>query len=416
MSRARPCPGHRLSRGSRWCRTGRRRRRHLRGAARPVRLARHRIGSRQTAPPSADGTTGRRDPRDESISGRLWGLGRRGFGVDTTRSDHRCGVRCSGTRRTLGRTVDLRSLAVVGAQSGDLQDQIDAGRPAWPDVAVVVVGANDVTHRVPPGRSVALLTAPSRGCRSTASRSSSAPAPTSERSVRSRTRCDGSRAGGAGRWQRHRWSPRCRSRVLAAVALADLLGAEFDAHPDTDVRSRPVPPVAGGYRALAEALVPSLADAVTASRHRTSGYDVARTRRGRRRAAEVGGAEVSADPDRASGRLLRLRRLASAGCPAGRRSNDRQGPLRRQSRSPRSGGATARGTRRIGGLAGPAEEITADHSQLVGGGQEGAGGARRRRLPEPQPPTRQRSWTPRPPGPRPAPCGRAHQGGAQASP
>lgn len=48
-----------------------------------------------------------------------------------------------------GRSVRLRTVAVVGAESKDLAAQLDAlPAPYRPDVAVVVVGGNDVTHRV----------------------------------------------------------------------------------------------------------------------------------------------------------------------------------------------------------------------------------------------------------------------------
>lgn len=57
------------------------------------------------------------------------------------------------------RPVRLRSVAVVGAESRDLAgqlDQLDAGYE--PDVAVIIVGGNDVTHRIPVGESVSELT------------------------------------------------------------------------------------------------------------------------------------------------------------------------------------------------------------------------------------------------------------------
>ncbi|KOG77371.1 GDSL family lipase, partial [Streptomyces varsoviensis] len=58
------------------------------------------------------------------------------------------------------RPVTLRNVAVPGAQSDDLERQTtrllaDPG-PA-PDVCVIMIGANDVTHRMPPARSVRLL-------------------------------------------------------------------------------------------------------------------------------------------------------------------------------------------------------------------------------------------------------------------
>ncbi|WP_144877092.1 SGNH/GDSL hydrolase family protein [Microbacterium sp. 1.5R] len=55
-----------------------------------------------------------------------------------------------GLARRLHRPVRLRTAAVVGSESSDLSAQLD-GLPAdyVPHVAVIVVGGNDVTHRVP---------------------------------------------------------------------------------------------------------------------------------------------------------------------------------------------------------------------------------------------------------------------------
>ena len=64
------------------------------------------------------------------------------------------------------RAVRLHTAAVVGAESSALAGQL-AGLPASyrPDVAVVIVGGNDVTHRVPVAESVEHLTACVRALR-----------------------------------------------------------------------------------------------------------------------------------------------------------------------------------------------------------------------------------------------------------
>ena len=52
--------------------------------------------------------------------------------------------------RRLHRPVRLHTGAVVGAESPDLPDQLDALPTSYsPHVAVIVVGGNDVTHRLP---------------------------------------------------------------------------------------------------------------------------------------------------------------------------------------------------------------------------------------------------------------------------
>ncbi|WP_226532454.1 SGNH/GDSL hydrolase family protein [Microbacterium paraoxydans] len=54
------------------------------------------------------------------------------------------------TGRRMHRPVRLRTAAVVGAESPDLSAQLDALPAGYrPHVAVIVVGGNDVTHRLP---------------------------------------------------------------------------------------------------------------------------------------------------------------------------------------------------------------------------------------------------------------------------
>ncbi|CAN7389384.1 SGNH/GDSL hydrolase family protein [Microbacterium maritypicum] len=58
------------------------------------------------------------------------------------------------TGRRMHRPVRLRTAAVVGAESPDLPAQLDALPAEYrPHVAVIVVGGNDVTHRLPVGLS-----------------------------------------------------------------------------------------------------------------------------------------------------------------------------------------------------------------------------------------------------------------------
>jgi hypothetical protein len=94
-----------------------------------------------------------------------------------------------------------------------------------------------------------------------------------------------------------------------AVALADLLGPEFAEHPERMFGPDQFHPSAEGYRAVADALVPSLVDALHRTPSRAAGdatsLEVARAAA---EAAEVGGAEVSADTGSRLKALLRLRR------------------------------------------------------------------------------------------------------------
>ena len=65
-----------------------------------------------------------------------------------------------GTAKRIHRSVRLTTAARVGSHASDLAGQIRSLAPTYrPDVAVIVVGGNDVTHRHPVAESVAHLEA-----------------------------------------------------------------------------------------------------------------------------------------------------------------------------------------------------------------------------------------------------------------
>lgn len=122
-----------------------------------ARLARKAIGEpRDEPPPDATGWYGRHR-RGPAVKVVLLGdSSAAGYGVERVEETPGAliasGIAVHGDRR-----VYLRSLAVVGAQTSHLAAQIDRALPVEPDVAVVMIGANDVTHSVRPSQSVAEL-------------------------------------------------------------------------------------------------------------------------------------------------------------------------------------------------------------------------------------------------------------------
>ncbi len=120
--------------------------------------ARRVIGRATTPPPVADGTYGSQRG-DRAL--RLLVVGdssAAGYGMDDP-SDTPPAMLASGLSHIAGRPVQVTSTAQVGARSSDLQRQLDRGLATRPDVVVMVIGANDVTHRVRPSESVRLLAA-----------------------------------------------------------------------------------------------------------------------------------------------------------------------------------------------------------------------------------------------------------------
>ena len=102
------------------------------------------------------------------------------------------------------RTVRLRSAAHVGSETSMVRAQLAALPPGYrADVAVIVVGGNDVTHRVRPAESVRHLREVLEPLWRSGPRSSWEPAPTSVRWAPCPSRCAPSPAAPRASWQRH---------------------------------------------------------------------------------------------------------------------------------------------------------------------------------------------------------------------
>jgi lysophospholipase L1-like esterase len=77
------------------------------------------------------------------------------FGTGASSPQHTLGARLTRTLEETGRAVDLQVVAVPGATSGDLAAQL--ARAGQADVALLVVGANDLTRQVPHGQAATAL-------------------------------------------------------------------------------------------------------------------------------------------------------------------------------------------------------------------------------------------------------------------
>ncbi|MFE4593740.1 SGNH/GDSL hydrolase family protein [Streptomyces laurentii] len=170
----------------------------------------------------------------------------------------------SGLAAVAERPVDLRVVALPGARSDDLERQVTlllAGPRGAPDVCVIMIGANDVTHRVPATESVRCLAAAVRRLRAAGSEVVVGTCPdlgTIEPV-----------------YQPLRWLARRASRQLAAaqtivvvehggrtVSLGDLLGPEFAANPREMFGVDNFHPSAEGYATAAMAVLPTVCAAL----------------------------------------------------------------------------------------------------------------------------------------------------------
>lgn len=234
-----------------------------------MRLARRQVGNgRHPHVPQADGRYGRAydtpGPGVEPLYLTLLG--------DSTAAGqgvHRAGqtpgaLLASGLAAVAERPVELRNVALPGARSDDLDRQVGLvlGDPGpVPDVCVIMIGANDVTARMPPTRSVRHLSAAVRRLR------------TAGTEVVVGTCPDLGTIEPVG--QPLRWLARRASRQLAAaqtigvveqggrtVSLGDLLGPEFEANPGELFGPDHYHPSAEGYATAAMALLPTVCAAL----------------------------------------------------------------------------------------------------------------------------------------------------------
>lgn len=249
-----------------------------------ARMARRAIGPQRGVPPYQDGRFG----PTTGTSLRLAIIGdsvAAGLGAETA-AETVAGALVRGVAAASHRPVSMINHAVVGARSADLERQVTRCLSARPHVAIIIIGANDVTHLVPhhlaaqrlalaierlsaAGIKVVVGTCPDLG---------------TVRPVGPPLR----------------WVARELSRSLAAVQrraatrsgarvvhLYDLLGPEFTAHAEAMFGPDRFHPSALGYRRIAAHLLPPVLDAMgltstrprrlelTASVPRVGGPDVA---------------------------------------------------------------------------------------------------------------------------------------------
>lgn len=218
-----------------------------------ARAARRAIGPQRGVPPYQDGRFG--PPTGTSIRLALLGDSvAAGLGADSA-ADTVAGVLVRGVTAASGRPVTVTNHAVVGARSADLERQVVRCLTARPHVAIIIIGANDVTHLVPRGRAAgrlahAIAVLRSAGCEVVVG---TCPDLGTVRPVGPPLQ----------------WVARTRSRQLAAaqrrvataagaeaVSLYDRLGPEFAAHAEVLFAPDRFHPSGLGYRRIGTHLLP----------------------------------------------------------------------------------------------------------------------------------------------------------------
>ena len=200
-----------------------------------------------TTPPTTTASTapGRGEPYDIVVLGDSSAAG---MGTDAAHETVGA-IIASGVAALTGRRVRLTNRAVVGAESSDLERQLansleDVMRP---DVVLIMVGANDVTHRIERSASVRQLEQTVRRIRALGSEVVVGTCPDLgtiqpiRQPLRSLMK----------RWSRDLAAAQTVAVVEAGgrtVSLGDLIGPEFARVAARDVQQGPVPPVGGRVR------------------------------------------------------------------------------------------------------------------------------------------------------------------------
>jgi lysophospholipase L1-like esterase len=224
--------------------------------------AKREIGPRRTVPPYADGRylpPGMDTARGTSLRLAFLGdSGAAGLGADDADGTPG-GALAADVAVASGRAVLLSNAAVVGARSKDLAAQVERVRTLRPHVAVVMIGANDITHSMRPQRSVRLLGDAVRRLREEGTEVVVGTCPdlgTVE-----------PLGGALKRWARRMSRELAAAQTIAveaegarAVQLGTALAPLFDAHPELYFSADRFHPSALGYQACAEALLPAVLD------------------------------------------------------------------------------------------------------------------------------------------------------------
>ncbi|MEO5651914.1 MAG: SGNH/GDSL hydrolase family protein [Marmoricola sp.] len=219
-------------------------------------FARKAIGTLDIRVPDSSGWYGRSRPGPAIKLALLGDSSAAGYGVRTVEETPGAWLG-SGVAERANRRVNVREYAVVGAQSSDLDAQISSALLLEPDVAVILIGANDVTHSVRPAVSVRHLSAAVRRlveagvavvvgtCPDLGTIS---PIPIPLRQV-------------ARTWSRKLAAAQTIAVVEAGgrtVSLGSILGPEFAAAPALLFGPDQFHPSAAGYEALTRTMVPSV--------------------------------------------------------------------------------------------------------------------------------------------------------------
>jgi lysophospholipase L1-like esterase len=231
-----------------------------------ARQARRVIPQAETPPPRGDGVYGPRFPGKPISMVLLGDSSAAGYGVHRPRETPGA-LLATGVSRRLRRPVRLRRLAVVGSTSAGLPHQVEAALEHRPDIALIVVGGNDVTHASARDAAVRHLGDAVRRLRAAGAEVVVGTCPDigAIRPIKPPLR-----------WLARHWSRQLAAAQTVAtveaggwtVSLGELLSARFVAEPARMFSADQFHPSAEGYARAAAGLLPTVLSALAAAEGR----------------------------------------------------------------------------------------------------------------------------------------------------
>ncbi|MBX7269102.1 SGNH/GDSL hydrolase family protein [Micromonospora sp. Llam7] len=288
-----------------------------------ARQARRIIPTAEAPPPRCDGVYGAKFPGPAITMVVLGDSSAAGYGVHRRRETPGA-LLATGLSRRLQRPVRLHRFAVVGAISAGLRFQVEAALEAGPDVAVILIGGNDVTNRTPPTLAVRYLVEGVRALRAAGVEVVVGTCPDlgAIRPIQPPLR-----------WLARRWSRQLAAAQTVAVvsaggwtvSLGDLLGPRFTAEPGRMFSWDRFHPSADGYAMAAAALLPTVLSALGYGAERrpspmrlegVRSLPKAAQQAARHPGTEVSGTQVRGSDSGPAGRWAQLRRRGFFGAGA----------------------------------------------------------------------------------------------------
>jgi lysophospholipase L1-like esterase len=221
-----------------------------------ARTARRVIPMAEAPPPRGDGLYGPKFPGRPLSMVVLGDSSAAGYGVHRPRETPGA-LLATGISRRLRRPVQLRRLAVVGSTSAGLSYQVEAALEYEPELAVILVGGNDVTHGTAHGPAVRHLADAVRRLRAVGARVVVGTCPDlgAIQPIKPPLR-----------WLARHWSRELAAAQTVAVvevgghtvSMGDLLGPAFEADPVRLFSSDRFHPSAEGYARVAAVMMPTV--------------------------------------------------------------------------------------------------------------------------------------------------------------